>query len=467
MDTLKITNRRAELSSEGSVRQAAPMNSAAAVAQSVGAKLLIVVINAATGILCARVLQPAGRGELAAMILWPMFLAGVLTFGIPSALTFRLRSSPEDNSRLLGAGLLCAFLLGSAGALIGVIFLHSWISQYSPEVVLFARVFVLSTPVAALVYAGKAALESRGDFGASNLLLTASPLLTLATLVILWRTGTLTPITAACAYVFVGIPPLAWMLLRLWRSFRPGLTQFWDSSRLLSTYGMRAYGVDLCGTMAQYVDQALVVRMLEPGMMGTYVVALSLSRVLNAFHTSVVMVLFPKAVNQPAHTIREMTGRAARMSTLLTIVTGAGVAFFGPYLLSLLYGKNYIAATNVLRILVLEVILSGATLVLSQAFMALGRPGINTALQAIGLALTLPLMFLLVPRFGIVGAGLALLISTSARLIFVLVSFPLFLRMDVPHILPKIQDLRFMVNLVTRPLELMRSKELTAAGDAD
>ena len=53
--------------------------------------------------------------------------------------------------------------------------------------------------------------------------------------------------------------------------------------RQLFAYGIRSYGIDLCGTMALYVDQALVVRLLEPGMMGTYVVALSLSRMLNAF----------------------------------------------------------------------------------------------------------------------------------------------------------------------------------------
>jgi hypothetical protein len=55
------------------------LSSVAAVAQSIGARLFMVAINAATGILTARALQPAGRGELAAMILWPVFLASALT----------------------------------------------------------------------------------------------------------------------------------------------------------------------------------------------------------------------------------------------------------------------------------------------------------------------------------------------------------------------------------------------------
>jgi len=92
----------------------------------------------------------------------------------------------------------------------------------------------------------------------------------------------------------------------------------------VTSIGARSYGIDLCGTMALYVDQALVVRFLLPKMMGIYVVALSLSRMLNAFHTSVIVVLFPRAVSQTAGIIHEMTSRAMRMSTLQSAVDGGG-----------------------------------------------------------------------------------------------------------------------------------------------
>ena len=161
--------------------------------------------------------------------------------------------------------------------------------------------------------------------------------------------------------------------------------------------------------MSLYVDQALVLRILRPGMMGTYVVALSLSRMLNAFHTAVVMVLFPKAVARPPREVLDLTGRAVRMTTAITTLCGAAIVLAGPRLLVLLYGPEYRVATSILRILVVEVILSGATQVMSQAFMALARPGVITTLQALGLLLTVPLMLLLVPRFGIEGAALSLL----------------------------------------------------------
>jgi O-antigen/teichoic acid export membrane protein len=109
-----------------------------------------------------------------------------------------------------------------------------------------------------------------------------------------------------------------------------------------------------------------------------------------------------------------------------------------------LYGSEYVAAAGVLRILVVEVVLSGATFVLAQAFMALDRPGVVTVLQAIGLSLCIPLMILLIPRYGIYGAAVSLLISTTARLIFVFVAFRIFLKTKPPSLVPAASDIRLL-----------------------
>jgi O-antigen/teichoic acid export membrane protein len=124
----------------------------------------------------------------------------------------------------------------------------------------------------------------------------------------------------------------------------------------------------------------------------------------------------------------------------------------GPVLLMLLYGKEYSGALMILRILVVEVVLTGATQVLSQAFMALGRPGVITTLQVIGLSLTVPLMLLLIPRYGITGAALALLLSTCARFTFVLLSFPVYLHLPVPNLLIRWNDIRSIAHHVSRTL---------------
>ena len=439
--------------SQESVKQ---RSAAGAFLQSAGAKLLIIGLNAATGILTARALAPAGRGELSAMMMWYIFLASVFSLGIPTALTFQLRQNPEHISELSGAAFLLSLLVSAVAGVVGFFGLPHWIPQYSPEVLLFARVFLLNTPVAVWMVLGRAALESQGNFTASNLSLIGPPLLTLAGLLVLLSTHAFTAVNAAWCYVVSGLPSLVWLAVSLQRTIRPRFNHLLRSVKLLLSYGVRSYGIDLCGTLSIYVDQALVIRILRPSLMGTYVVALSLSRMLNVFHTAVVMVLFPRAVSRTPREVLEMTGRAVRMTTFATTICGLAIMLAGPRLLVFLYGQEYRAASAILRILVVEVILGGATQVLSQAFMALSRPGVITALQAIGLLLTVPLMLVLVPRYGIAGAALSLLLSTCIRFVFVLGSFSRFLRLPRPGLLPRRADLRFIHGVAFRRVRALQ-----------
>jgi O-antigen/teichoic acid export membrane protein len=93
---------------------------------------------------------------------------------------------------------------------------------------------------------------------------------------------------------------------------------------------------------------------------------------------------------------------------------------------------------------------------LSQAFMALSWPGVITVLQAVGLLLTVPLMLILVPRFGIEGAALSPLLSKCARFTFVLASFSRFLDRPRPGFLPRRADPLVLVDEVFRRLRALR-----------
>ncbi|KAF6593655.1 polysaccharide biosynthesis C-terminal domain-containing protein, partial [Paenibacillus sp. EKM208P] len=80
-----------------------------------------------------------------------------------------------------------------------------------------------------------------------------------------------------------------------------------------------------------------------------------------------------------------------------------------PFVFTLLYGQEFKQALTVFRFLVLEVAISGGTMVLAQQFMALGKPKLVTILQGVGLSLVIPLLSILVPRYGLTGAGIAML----------------------------------------------------------
>jgi O-antigen/teichoic acid export membrane protein len=415
-----------------------------AVMQSMAGRILFVLINAATGVVTARALHPSGRGELAALGVWPNFLGSAMTFGLPSALIFWNRSDPEQKSSFLWASLPLTMLMGAIAVLLGVIGIPFWLSQYPPGIVHVAQLLMLNAFVVLLVANARAACEANNDFLASSVAMCMTPLLTLVALIAVDVAHSLTAINAALCYVAGGLPSCAFLCFRLRHSFSEPPTQMVQAAKKLLGYGGRSYGVDICGTLSLYADQAIVVHLLDPGAMGIYVVALSLSRTLNVIHQAVAAVLFPKAVALDQRELIAMTGRAIRISTLFTAACGAIVSLLGPVLLSVLYGREYRGATMILNILIAEVILTGATLVLTRAYMALNRPGLVTALQSSGLLLSLPLLAAFVPRWGVLGASFALLTAAVVRLVVALASFRFVLGERAPGLIPRIDELQML-----------------------
>jgi O-antigen/teichoic acid export membrane protein len=220
--------------------------------------------------------------------------------------------------------------------------------------------------------------------------------------------------------------------------------------RRLSGYGMRSYGIDVLATLSQQIDQVLVVGILTAGQMGVYAVALAVSRVPQYLHQAVATVVFPTASGHEPERILAMVGRAARVSSLIAVVVCATLALAAPVVIPFVYGGAFANAVHVTQVLILEALVGGVVYVLSQAFMAVGRPGLVTVLQGFGLAIAIPAMLVLIPRFGLIGAALALLLSTIARLVFLQLSFPLLLRLPAPPLIPTADDLRTLARALPR-----------------
>jgi O-antigen/teichoic acid export membrane protein len=415
------------------------------VVQSIGSKSTILALQAGTGILTARILGPAGRGELAAMILWPLFVASVTTLGVPSSLIYHLRRRPDDREHLVTNGFAMAALMGTLAAAVAALILPWWLRAYSPSVIHAAQWFLITVPICSVTLAGRAVLEAGHDFSASNAIQILTPLATLAALPTFLAAHSMNSYTAAAAYIVASVPSFLLMVSRVRRTgLRAACLRLAVMKQILQ-YGIRSYGIDVLGTLALQVDQVLVVSLLSAAAMGSYIVVLSISRMLNVFQTSVVMVLFPKAAGHNKDKVMAMTGQSVRISGLVTAACGVMVCIAGPTLLRVVYGAEYEAAAGALRILVLEAVLSGIVFVLAQAFMALNRPGVVTVLQGVGLSLSVPMMLWLIPRYGIYGAAMSLLVSTTARLIFVCAGFRIFLKISPPRLLPVWRDIKSLL----------------------
>lgn len=392
-----------------------PISSSKSVIKTLAGRGGMLALNCGTGILTARALLPEGRGELAAMILWPVFLSGAFTLGLPSALIYTLRMGRRSAESLITAALLGGVVLSAIAACLGFLLLPHWLVHYPAAVVRSAQWFMISAPATILILLGRGVWEASGRFGTSSASWLLAPVTTLSGLLALLFLHHLTPITAAWVYVLSGIAPCTWVLVSLRHGISFRLRGLGAAFGDLLSYGLRSFGIDLCGSLAQYIDQALVLGMLLPAEMGTYAVALSLSRMLNVIFISTAAVIFPKAVEHTPEGSARLALRGVAGSLILAIPGAIVMMTASGFALRVLYGPEYVVANGLLRILIVEAVLSGCISVLSQPFMAIGRPGTVTILQASGLAISVPLIWVFVPIWGSEGAGLALLLSACLR----------------------------------------------------
>lgn len=415
-----------------------------------GFSILVLVINMLTGVLTARYLGPFGRGEQTAMVIWSQFLAFSMAFGIPSALIFNIKKVTANAPQLYVTSLRMGVAFGVLAMGVGIVLLPIWLKSFSEPVILFAQCSMVLCPFFVVSQINNAAMQVRGEYKQYNKQRYLAPLCTLTGLALLIVTGTMNAYTSALAYLLPSIPFILGTTIRLLKAYRPVKSDGWLSYRKLISYGMGSYGNDLMGNVSYYVDQIIIAGMLNAKHLGLYAVAVSLSRMVNIFSTSIIAVLFPKASGLEKEHAVALTFRVFRISTFIALLASACLMLIAPYVFHILYGPEFKEALGVFRLLLLEVSIGGGTMVLAQVFMAMGKPKIVTLLQALGLLLVIPLLMVLVPKFGLIGAGIAMLSSVLLRFGFILLNVRFILRMRIPPLIVTMDDLRWLKSMLDR-----------------
>jgi O-antigen/teichoic acid export membrane protein len=252
--------------------------------------------------------------------------------------------------------------------------------------------------------------------------------------------GDLTPVAAALAYFVPGALYTVWLTFRLVPRMRFRIRALAGDARAILSYGLRAYGTDVIAALSLQIDQAVIVAFLSPMQLGLYAVALSLSRIITVAQQAIVMVLFPYASGLPAEEAIALVGRAVRATNAASVAMGALFLLVMPFALPFFYGHAFAQALEILPVLAAEAILAGAAIVLGQAFLATGRPGVVTSVQAVWLATVLALLVAFVPHLDVRGAALALLVGSVARLAFLALMYRRILGRALPRLVPEISD---------------------------
>ena len=406
----------------------------AAVIHVMGIRVIALAGNVCSGLLTAAFLGPVGRGEQTAVGVVPLVLGSICGIGLHASLIYNVRRDPGGASRYFGSALILVAFASMVSMAVGFVLMPLWLVHYSRTIVDFARLLLIAVPLSLGNPLLMGILEADGFFGLANRVLYFQSLGTPALLVGLLLSNRLTSMSAASAYFVPSLPAFVYLLMQTRRVLRPHFTLAAPFPHRLLRYGLRFYGVDILSVLSGYLDQLVIVLLLQPADVGAYAVALSLSRILSVAQGAVSTVLFPTiAAREPASVV-EMVARAMRITTLVNIAGAITVGLAAPSLLLLLYGARFTAAIVPFLILLTEAIVSSAARTLAQAFSGTGRPSAVTGVEIAGVATSLLAMMLLVPVYGLIGAACGSLLGGCMRLVSVLASFRKILGISLPRL---------------------------------
>lgn len=382
------------------------------------ANALIQVLNLGTGVVTARLLGPQGRGELAATIMWPQFLAYCLCLGLPAALVYHLKKHPASQSELVGASLVGSILAGSFAGCVGAIALPRWLNHYSSDVVHFAQFALLTAPLSLFGLLLTTALQGFESFSMFNWARVLQPLAILVAFAGIWVFGIFGPKTAALAYLIAPIPILVWNTAYLKRLARPSLFNLLPNLRRLYSYGLRYCFGELSGTISAWADRAVIAGILSPADLGLYVVVQSAAQVLLIVGTTIATLLFPKAAGMNPQMAIKFTVRNTIRGTVIAICIAIPAIMLGPRLLGLVYGPSFRSGSLIFAVLIGASLCSVVFTILLQGLLAVGRPGLASLTQIIGTSASFLFLITATPRFGLLGAATANLIAAFLRALF-------------------------------------------------
>ncbi|MBB6735117.1 oligosaccharide flippase family protein [Cohnella sp. CBP 2801] len=425
-----------------------------AIVRTSAANLLIMVLSTLSSIATARWFGVEGKGEFSAILFWPTLLAGVLSFGLPTSLIFNRKSHPNLGADFVRASFLIQLPISLLAGIVAWIGLPAWLGNYPDAIVRIAQWYtVIMIPLLLAVNLLSALAQAMENFNLYNGLRLYVPLSNMVGLAALWACGALGQSSGAFVYFGTSLLVVCWSLYRLRRELTFGwFGKFANRGAIKSLfgYGGRVYGVELLGTLYSQCDKLIILTLLAPREFGLYTVVYTLSRVFNVVQTAVTGVVFPKVTGMSQEKIVETVCRAFRLSFVLMCASLVPGILIGRYLLGLLYGKAFLEAGTAFDLLAVECIIGGGSWILASSFNAMGRPGLVAVRQAIALALTVGLMFVLAPSYGLNGIALALLFGSVSRLVITVAAMKIVFKAPVSGVIFDKSDWRFLRGRLSR-----------------
>lgn len=389
-----------------------------AVATTAGLNIALTCLSAGAGLLIARTLGPNGRGQYAAVVVWfgMVLVAGEL--GQPAAITYFVASQRQHardyvaTSRvlMLSSGLLAA----AAGWMVS-----PELGRHQSQLVACYRVMFVTCVISFVSATYVFALQAT-NLPTWNIVRASQPVLFFCLIGGLQVLGRLTLSTTVVTLSFT---VFAQTIVAYWMCRRAGLLGGRIAGHLaapLLRYGSSQIAANAPTALNSRLDQIILSSTASYQSLGVYAVAVSVTSLGLPAVSAIGYVLFPRIAAQPTGSTAALERRAIQVSMVASLGMMLIVSALAPWVIPLVFGRAYSEASQVVWILAFGGLFLASGSVMGDLLRGRGQPLAVAVAQGFGAVVTVSLLLILLPIWGIRGAAVS---SSAAYLATFIVLF--------------------------------------------
>jgi uncharacterized protein (DUF1810 family) len=343
-------------------------------------------------------------------------LASICCFGLHLGFVYLTQRFPERAESLFKCLIVCAIFSISAGTLISLTiapYIASKISTDRTLVTVWTIVLTDSTIVYAL-FSGACQTEKLFHvFSVSRLM---SPAVTAAGILAFGLFSVVETQAYLAAYAAGSLVSSAFTIVVCIKEYKNrgvlGRKDVRELGRLASLYWIG----DVMNILVWQVDKiALIALSMPMREVGIYTIVAAIARGVGQIPISLSQVLLAKAIGKSRNAVVEQTAVNFRYITVLSVLM---VVCMTPVMVSSFFITNVEISrfVEVLCILSIDSCVAGGSLIVSQAFSAVGEPHKGAIRQLVGGLSAIVFAYLLGLRLGVVGVATGILMSSVLKL---------------------------------------------------
>jgi len=386
-----------------------------------GSRTAAFVLQASGGLLVARLLGPAGRGELALLFLLPTIIAMVLGLGIGTSNAYFASHASKQRAAFLSSfskrfsfeqlyynSLWLGALFGLAGTVI-IITAEDWVIDtfmrgVSPENM---RLAMLTVPLLLFYNFFQGLAQGEQRYRIYNGVVVLRPFFFLFAFILVFLLFGDGLRAGLWAYSLCYVLPVLWLIIDL----RP---RHAESHRLSGGFlkvqiriGLPSYIAELLGYLFFRVSLLLIGYYLDGEQAGYFAIVILITESMWFLSNSVSAALLPEAAGRSMNDLRLLVPKVVRHVVFLTACGAAFLFIIDGWLIGLAFGKDFLPAVSPLHWLYPGIIAASAAKVFASYLLSQGRPHLTAMIGGSGMITNIFLSVWLIPLYGISGAAAA------------------------------------------------------------